>query len=179
MATPIRTQQELLDLQTYRLAQQFAGRYIVDDVSKIQGHDLMGGVTTGAIGASMPFLGAQNVYRNLTTPTGPGYHYQVTQNSPNLNVDLNALTKKPAFDIKQKTKEKKSMFGYTKEYFEKHKETVMTISVVLLIDHFFLHGALRERIRSLLEGVLSSMETRLGLPHKEETIEVKAKKHAA
>lgn len=116
----------------------------------------MGAGLTGAMQAQQGLAQQQiNPFNQL-----PGWHDHCGKYIPDPGIPIN----KPAFDIKPKKQEKKSMFGYTKEYFEKHKETVMTVSVVLLIDHFFLHGALRERIRSLLEGILKSAEQRLGIP---------------
>jgi hypothetical protein len=66
-----------------------------------------------------------------------------------------------AMAVETKKVEEKNMFGYAKTYLEKHKDTVMTVSFVLLVDHFFLGGALRERIKSLLEGVLDTAQKKL------------------
>lgn len=63
-------------------------------------------------------------------------------------------------NLTTKTKEK-HMFGFAKEYLEKHKDTAMTVLVALFIDHFFLGGALREKIKGITEGILDSAQKKL------------------
>lgn len=60
-------------------------------------------------------------------------------------------------------KETRSMFGfkYVREYLDRHKETVMTVGVILFIDYFFLKGALRQRIQRSAERLLSNVEEKL------------------
>ena len=48
-----------------------------------------------------------------------------------------------------------------KEYFEKHKEVIFTVGIVVLIDHFFLNGAFRERLKGLVEKLLTRTEAKL------------------
>ncbi len=54
-----------------------------------------------------------------------------------------------------------NMFTYLKEYFHRNRDTIITIVGVVLIDHFFLRGALRQKIQSVLEKVLSAVEHKL------------------
>ncbi len=61
-------------------------------------------------------------------------------------------------------KEKKTMFGLAKEYAEKHKDSIMTVIVVLLVDYFFLGGALRQKIKAIAEGALDGVQKKLGNP---------------
>ncbi len=63
--------------------------------------------------------------------------------------------------IKTIKPKEKHMFGFAKEYLEKHKDTVMTVLVALFIDHFFLGGALREKIKGITEGILDSAQKKL------------------
>ena len=62
-------------------------------------------------------------------------------------------------ELSKLTKKKgESMF---KSYFQKHEETLMTIVLVMVIDHFFLNGALKDKIQGLLTGILDSTEKKL------------------
>lgn len=63
-----------------------------------------------------------------------------------------------------KQKEKKKMFGFAKEYMERHKDTVMTVVFVLIVDYFFLGGALRHKIKSIAENALDTAQKKLNNP---------------
>lgn len=66
-------------------------------------------------------------------------------------------------DAKPKKKETK-MLGKVKEYIEEHKNIIFTLGLVILVDHFLFKGALRERIKTSIEGVLKKVEEQF---HKE------------
>jgi len=61
----------------------------------------------------------------------------------------------------QKPKGNKMLESF-KDYLKTHKDAIFTLTVVALIDHVFLNGALRERIQSALEGILRRTEKSLG-----------------
>lgn len=58
-------------------------------------------------------------------------------------------------------KKGKHMFGFAKEYLERHKDSVMTVIMVLIVDHFFLGGALRSKIKAVAESVLDNAQKKL------------------
>lgn len=58
-----------------------------------------------------------------------------------------------------------TMMENVKGYFEKHKDVILTLGIVILVDHFLFKGALRNRIQSTVEGCLSKVEKAL---HKED-----------
>jgi len=66
---------------------------------------------------------------------------------------FNALTSQIEKDTTT-LKEKKSMKEQITDYFNKHRDFLFTVFAVILIDHFFLGGALRERIKSLADKLL-------------------------
>jgi hypothetical protein len=74
---------------------------------------------------------------------------------------LRALQKVEQAQAKPPTKEKK--MNLVKEYLNKHRDTVMTLGFALLVDHFVLNGALRERIRRVVEALLTKVEKALGV----------------
>jgi hypothetical protein len=57
------------------------------------------------------------------------------------------------------------MLGQVKGYIEKHKDTLFTLALIILIDQFLFKGALREKIQSSMGKVLEKVE---GTLHKEE-----------
>ena len=57
-----------------------------------------------------------------------------------------------------KKEEGKTMLGNVKGYIEKHKDVIFTLGLVILVDHFLFRGALRERIKGTIEGVLKKAE---------------------
>ena len=48
-----------------------------------------------------------------------------------------------------------------REWFQKHSDTLITVAVVIVIDHFLFNGSLRERLKDLLNGLLSRCEKQL------------------
>lgn len=55
-------------------------------------------------------------------------------------------------------KRRKTMLENVKGYIEKHKDMIFTLGLVILVDHFLFKGALRERIKSTVEGALKKVE---------------------
>lgn len=62
--------------------------------------------------------------------------------------------------VSKKGKEGKKMLQSIKEYFEKHKDVVMTLAIIVVADHFLFDGALRERIKAVIDGMLKKVENR-------------------
>lgn len=58
-------------------------------------------------------------------------------------------------------KEENNMTQVFKEYFSKHKDIFMTLAVVLLADHFVFKGAFRDKVKTLLENLLSGAEKKI------------------
>ncbi len=63
-----------------------------------------------------------------------------------------------------KKKEEKKMLGKIKEYVDEHKNIIFTLGLIILVDHFLFKGALKERIKTSIEGVLKKVEDKF---HKE------------
>jgi hypothetical protein len=72
--------------------------------------------------------------------------------------DQAATTQNPGKCSKQKGK---GMFGFAKEYLDRHKDCVGTIVFVLVIDWFFFGGALRHKVRVIAEDMLNNAQKRL------------------
>ena len=54
-----------------------------------------------------------------------------------------------------RTKSKESKMDYLKEYFSKNRDTIFTIVLVVLIDHFVFNGAFREKVKSVVDSMLN------------------------
>jgi len=61
---------------------------------------------------------------------------------------------------KQVNKRRTSMDSL-KAYFKKHEETYITLAIIILIDHFVFGGAFREKIHTLVDGLLSRTSKKL------------------
>lgn len=48
-----------------------------------------------------------------------------------------------------------------KEYFGKHKDTFITVAMVILVDEFLLGGSLRVRVKKLCNSILTTAEKKL------------------
>lgn len=51
-----------------------------------------------------------------------------------------------------------------RDYLSRHKDIIFTLVMALLVDHFVLGGALRQRIQRVVEAALERTEKALGLP---------------
>jgi len=48
-----------------------------------------------------------------------------------------------------------------KEYFVKHQDVIITVGIIVLLDHFVFGGALRSKIQGTIEGMLKGAEKKL------------------
>ena len=70
-----------------------------------------------------------------------------------------------ALDIyEEKTQQKKEIttMDNLKKYLDKHSDKLFTVMIVVILDHFFLRGALRSRIEKLAEGLMAKVEKDIG-----------------
>jgi hypothetical protein len=93
--------------------------------------------------------------QNITTTTYPplssGYYQYMKPPEPKIQ---------PAVQ-----KRRFNMMENVKGYVEKYKDMIFTLGLVILIDHFMFKGALRERIKTTIEGALKKVEDKF---HKED-----------
>lgn len=68
-------------------------------------------------------------------------------------------------DFEPITKEEKGMFQNVKDYIGKHRDMLFTLGLIVIVDHFLFNGALRERIKGSIEGMLKKVEDKF---HKDE-----------
>lgn len=64
----------------------------------------------------------------------------------------------------QKQEAKRGIMKSFREYLNQHRDMIFTVALVFICDHYLLGGALKERLKSLLEGILNKAETKF---HKE------------
>jgi hypothetical protein len=53
------------------------------------------------------------------------------------------------------------MLESAKEYLKENKSIIMTIAVVLIVDHLVFGGAFREKVKALVNGLLDKAQTDL------------------
>lgn len=53
------------------------------------------------------------------------------------------------------------MLKNLKEYFNKHQDALITISLIALIDHFLFNGALTQKLQTTIEKILGGAEKQL------------------
>lgn len=68
-----------------------------------------------------------------------------------------------------KLKKGSPMLEQVKKYYEKHQDVIFTIGAVLLMDYFLFNGALRTRVKELVEKMLRSVEKKFNEPAKTTT----------
>lgn len=59
---------------------------------------------------------------------------------------------------------KERIMNSFRAYLDKHRDLIFTVALVFIVDHYFLGGAMKERIKKLLEGFLNKAEANF---HKE------------
>lgn len=91
---------------------------------------------------------AQEEHAHLLSTLGPSRHSQ-TQQPPPVKV---GWTNEP---------KRKGIMNTLKRYIEEHKGTLYALGVIFLIDHFFLNGALRERITKITTCMLDKVQKTL------------------
>jgi hypothetical protein len=58
-------------------------------------------------------------------------------------------------------KEKKSMKDTIKKYYKEHEDILFPLFIVIILDHFFNNGGLRERIVGMAQSLLDSIQGKL------------------
>lgn len=58
--------------------------------------------------------------------------------------------------------EGKNMLNDLRSYVKDNRQLLYTIALVVALDHFLFNGAFRERIKGLVESLLSSAEKKIG-----------------
>ena len=53
------------------------------------------------------------------------------------------------------------MIQSLKDYYKEHQDTVITIGLIVLLDHFLFGGALRQKIQDTVEKMLGHVEKRI------------------
>lgn len=71
------------------------------------------------------------------------------------DADYAALTNAINTDIER------SFMDSLKQYFKTHRDTIFTIIILVVVDHYLLGGAFRDRIKSLMENFLNKTEKKL------------------
>lgn len=54
-----------------------------------------------------------------------------------------------------------NMMESVKEYLKEHKSIIITIAVALVVDHLVFGGAFREKVKSLVDGLLNKAQKQL------------------
>jgi hypothetical protein len=104
-----------------------------------------------------------------------GQHYQIELlglNSNDISKSISYTTDEKLRDkefkqlkaalIKNKRKGKPSMLNSIKKYYKDHEDVLFPLLIVIVLDHFFNNGGLRERIVSLAQGLLDGIQEKLG-----------------
>lgn len=63
--------------------------------------------------------------------------------------------------LKLVPKEGDGVMGYMKDYFVKHRELLMGLTIVVLLDHFIFGGAFRTKIEAIVNGILNNAQKKL------------------
>jgi hypothetical protein len=48
------------------------------------------------------------------------------------------------------------MMNSIKDYMKKHQDVIFTLVIIILVDHFVFNGALKNKIKETLEGILDT-----------------------
>lgn len=97
-------------------------------------------------------------YDCVSAAVGIPPHYQQAQQG--LSQQCWSQHKQEAISSTESRKEKTSMFSEFKAYVAKHRDIIFTAVFVLLVDEFFLRGALKDKITSLLNKVIDKYSTK-------------------
>jgi hypothetical protein len=49
------------------------------------------------------------------------------------------------------------MVNEVKGYFKEHRDIIMTLLMVILVDHFVFEGVFREKLQNLVEGMINKV----------------------
>lgn len=90
------------------------------------------------------------------------FHYYSCSNSTTI-IAINSVNNNLIHDYSQcfKLHKENNMLESVKEYLKEHKSIIMTIAVVLLVDHLVFQGAFREKVKSLVDGLLNKAQKQL------------------
>jgi hypothetical protein len=59
---------------------------------------------------------------------------------------------------------KETTMNYVKEYFVKHRELIMGLTIIALLDHFVFKDAFKEKLQKIVQGLLDKTEKQLNAP---------------
>ena len=62
---------------------------------------------------------------------------------------------------KTNTNTRRNKMDSVKDYFKKNQDAFITIAIIVLLDNFLFEGKFRERIKSMIENVLTKTEKKL------------------
>lgn len=51
--------------------------------------------------------------------------------------------------------------GYVKDYFVRHRELILTIGLLVVVDHYLFRGAFKEKLRGIVHKLLEGAENKL------------------
>jgi hypothetical protein len=54
-----------------------------------------------------------------------------------------------------------------KTYFDKHQETCITLALIVIVDYFIFDGMFQEKIKSMMENAIGTVEKKLSPKDKE------------
>ncbi len=54
--------------------------------------------------------------------------------------------------------------NYVKEYFVKHRELIMGLSIIVLLDHFIFKDAFKAKLQKIVANLLDKTEAKLNAP---------------
>ena len=56
---------------------------------------------------------------------------------------------------------KVGFMDFLKNYFTKHQDSLMTLAVIILLDHFLFDGAFRNKIKGMVDNLINKTEKNL------------------
>jgi hypothetical protein len=58
--------------------------------------------------------------------------------------------------------QRRGSMDYLKGYFEKHQDQIITLGIVILLDHILFDGLFRDRLKGMVEKLIGTVETSMG-----------------
>ena len=123
-----------------------------------------GGLGVGLIGsgwgtANRFDLASSDVLRAKSNEAFEAY-YQAKRGQLTMDIEEQRYSRR-VVERQRKCEGRISMFGEFKAYVSEHRNWIFTILIVAVVDAFFLGGALKQRITSLLGGSLKVLERKV------------------
>lgn len=116
-----------------------------------------------ALGTKIKFISqAQNMTQGKTYIASGYYQNQPSNGYINVIMDNGSTGTFNTYNFEKEV----NMLESVKEYLKENKQIIMTIAVVLIVDHLVFGGAFRERVKSLVNGLLNNAEKKLNLDTK-------------